>query len=113
MCSENNKGKKKKCVGVCVGGSCYNAGSEGVMEHLEGHYKVKAGEGNDSIDLDYVGCLGHCDFGVNIEVDGEVMTSVNKDNVIAAIEEGKDPGAGNLQPKENLDDILSNELENL
>lgn len=104
---------KKKCVGVCVGGSCYNAGSEQLMEHLEEHYNTKAGEPNDAIDLDFVGCLGHCDFSVNIEVDGEIMTSVTKENVVDAIEKGVNPGEGDLQPKENLEDVLSKELGDL
>lgn len=104
----------KKCIGVCIGGSCYNAGSEAIMRRIEETYHCEAGSSNDSIDFDYTGCLGHCDFGVNVEINGDVYTNVTKETIIPLLD-------GSLEQKPfskkdndtSLDDLLTKELENL
>ncbi len=77
--------KKKRHIYVCMGGTCYNKGSEKVMEKLEQYFGVEAGQENDVVDLDFCGCLGNCDFAVNLEVDGDIRMQVTPENVIEKI----------------------------
>jgi NADH:ubiquinone oxidoreductase subunit E len=104
--------KKKKCVGVCMGGSCYNNGSEQLMEYLEELYGTEAGQENEKIALDYAGCLGQCES-INIEVDGDVYTEVTKDNVQHIIEHGEHPDQNHKKSLDDLDALLEEELAGL
>lgn len=110
MSEEENK---KKCIGICIGGSCYNAGAEQVMEAASHHYGVEAGGSNDKIELDYTSCLGHCEMSVNLERDGDVITHVSPENVVETIETGKNADHKDLPPQDDLAALLEKEITDL
>lgn len=83
----NHMEKSKKIIRVCVGGSCRNEHAEKIMNIIEGHYNLKAGEKTSEVDLDFIGCLGDCDFAVSVEINGVIINKIDADNVITKIEE--------------------------
>ncbi|MDI3473362.1 MAG: hypothetical protein PWQ20_1726 [Thermotogaceae bacterium] len=63
-------------VRVCMGSSCYLKGSYKVVEKLkEIRDKVPGMKIYGSL------CLGNCSKGICIEIDGEIVSGVNEENV--------------------------------
>ena len=66
-------------VSVCMGSSCHVKGSKPIVEMLK--EKIKAENLEDKVTLTGSICLGQCaSGGVNMKIDGEIVTGVNRDN---------------------------------
>ena len=67
-------------ITVCIGSSCHLKGSRQIVEELQ---RLIAEHGlKDKVDLAGTFCMGKCQTGVNVTVDGEVF-SVSPDTVDA------------------------------
>ena len=66
-------------IAVCMGSSCHVKGSKPIVEMLK--EKIKAENLEDKVTLTGSICLGQCaSGGVNMKIDGEIVTGVNRDN---------------------------------
>ena len=65
-------------VTICIGSSCHLKGSRQVVESLQRH--VKENGLQDQVEHGGAFCIGNCQNGVSVTVDGAVH-SVNPDNV--------------------------------
>lgn len=65
-------------VTVCIGSSCHIKGSRQVVEQLQ--YLIGANHLEDKVELAGTFCLGHCQEGVCVTVDGDFF-SVSPDTV--------------------------------
>lgn len=65
-------------VTICIGSSCHLKGSRQVVESLQ--RLVKENGIQDRVELGGAFCIGNCQNGVSVTVDGAVH-SVNPDNV--------------------------------
>ena len=65
-------------VQVCIGSSCHKRGSYEVMKRL----KELVAENNlqDKVTVCSAFCLGHCEDGVSVSVDGDVITGIGMGN---------------------------------
>lgn len=65
-------------IRVCQGTACHVRGGRGILEEVERHLGIKAGEttGDGKFDLERVACLGCCALAPVMEVDGEVYGQV-------------------------------------
>ena len=59
-------------VTVCIGSSCHLKGSRPVVEQLQA--LVAQNQLSDRVDLGGTFCLGHCQQGVCVTVDGELYS---------------------------------------
>ena len=63
---------------VCIGSSCHLKGSYNIInafKELIAAYKLE-----DQVSLNASFCLGHCQHGVTIKVNDEIVTGLNTDN---------------------------------
>lgn len=65
-------------VTVCIGSSCHIKGSRQVVEELQ--HLIADAELEDKVELGGTFCMGRCQEGVCVTVDGE-FHSVSPDNV--------------------------------
>lgn len=65
-------------VTVCIGSSCHVKGSRQVVDEL--NYLIKENNLKDKVELAGTFCLGKCEQGVCVTVDGQLF-SVQPDNV--------------------------------
>ncbi len=65
-------------VTICIGSSCHLKGSRQVVEALQ--RLVKENGLQDKVELGGAFCIGNCQNGVSVTVDGAIH-SVNPDNV--------------------------------
>ncbi len=65
-------------VTVCIGSSCHVKGSRQVVDEL--NYLIKENGLKDKVELAGTFCLGKCEQGVCVTVDGQLF-SVQPDNV--------------------------------
>lgn len=65
-------------ITVCIGSSCHIKGSRQVVEQLQ--YLISENNLGDQIELGATFCMGRCQQGVCVTVDGEVH-SVSPDTV--------------------------------
>ena len=65
-------------VTICLGSSCHLKGARRVVERLQ--YLVNSNNLKDKVDLEGSFCLGMCQEGVNVTIDGTVF-SVMPDSV--------------------------------
>lgn len=65
-------------ITVCIGSSCHVKGSRQVVEQLQ--YLIEQNQLGDKVDLGGTFCLGECQQGVCVMVDG-VFHSVSPDTV--------------------------------
>ena len=63
-------------ITVCIGSSCHIKGSRGVVETFQ-NLIAENGVG-DRVELGGTFCLGHCQNGVSVELDGKIY-SVTED----------------------------------
>ena len=63
---------------VCVGSSCHLKGSYTVIDLLKKALREHGLE--DTVNLSAAFCLGHCQHGVTIKVNDEIVTGLNTDN---------------------------------
>ena len=59
-------------VTVCIGSSCHIKGSRQVVEQLQ--YLISENNLKDKIDLGGTFCMGNCQQGVCVTVDGELYS---------------------------------------
>ena len=64
---------------ICVGSSCHLKGSYDVINELKNLIAANALEAQ--IELKGCFCLGKCRDGVSLRVNGEIFTSITKENV--------------------------------
>ncbi len=57
-------------VTVCIGSSCHIKGSRQVIEHLQ--YRISEEKLGDKVELGGTFCLGQCQSGVCVEIDGKI-----------------------------------------
>ncbi len=65
-------------VVICIGSSCHIKGSRQVTEELQ--YLINENKLGDKVELGGTFCMGHCEDGVCVTVDG-AFHSVKPDNV--------------------------------
>lgn len=74
------------------------------MENITKASGLQPGEKNDTIDLDYRGCLGYCSKAPNVEInDTHVIFQADPDKIMEEIEEGGEDMSGRVI---TLDDAL-------
>ncbi len=56
-------------ITICIGSSCHLKGSRQVVEQLQ--YLVAQHNLNEQVELSGTFCMGKCQTGVNVTVDGE------------------------------------------
>ena len=84
-----------KKVRVCCSKSCDSFGAKRIMEKISKETGLKPGEKNDSIDLDFCGCLGYCSKSPNIEIDEtNIVFSAEEESVMKEIESGGEDMSG-------------------
>lgn len=71
-------------VTVCIGSSCHLKGSRQVVENLQ--YLIAENNLKDKVELGGTFCMGKCQLGVCVSVDGEVY-SVTPENAGEFFEE--------------------------
>ncbi len=59
-------------ITVCIGSSCHIKGSRQVVEQLQ--YLIAENNLKDKIDLGGTFCMGKCQTGVSVTVDGEYFS---------------------------------------
>ena len=66
-------------VRVCSGTACYVRGGPRILDSLETKLRIKSGQTteDDRFTLETVNCLGCCDLGPVIEIDGEYFGKLN------------------------------------
>ncbi len=67
-------------IAVCVGSSCHLKGAYDVITELKRLIAEHALE--QQIELKACFCLGECRDGVNAQVDGKIISSLSKDNIV-------------------------------
>ena len=71
-------------IQICVGSSCHLKGSRQVVENLQ--YLIAENNLKDKVELGGTFCMGKCQLGVCVSVDGEVY-SVTPENAGEFFEE--------------------------
>jgi len=82
------KPRGRHLVRVCLGTACYVRGGPRILDSLERSFNVKPGETtiDGRFSLETVSCLGSCDLGPVIEVDGKYhgrLTPTNLGDVLS------------------------------
>ncbi len=74
-------------ISVCLGTACYVKGSANIMETLENHYHIKAGETtkDGKITLCATRCIGACGLAPVFSVDEKIIGSATVQKVNQAI----------------------------
>ncbi|NLW56301.1 MAG: (2Fe-2S) ferredoxin domain-containing protein [Firmicutes bacterium] len=68
-----------KTLSVCVGSSCHLKGAYEVIRELQRLLQEHQLQGQ--VELKATFCLGRCQSGVTLELDGVLYTSITKENV--------------------------------
>lgn len=69
-------------IQVCGGVHCKTRGADKILSEIEKCLKVKAGkEFNEKIRLESVSCIGHCDGGPVMKINGTVFSRVRPELV--------------------------------
>jgi NADH:ubiquinone oxidoreductase subunit E len=80
---------KKKDVRVCSGRSCKAFGAERIMNKIEKETGLQPGEENDTLHLDYCGCLGYCQTSPNILINNDhYIFDAEEETVMQEIDAG-------------------------
>lgn len=97
-------------IRVCLGKTCGPLGGEEILDKLERHYGLRAGQANDQVDLDHCACRSFCELGPTVDVDEKTITHASPSTIAERIERGD----GRVIPREpdeaELDAILSDLL---
>lgn len=80
---------EKKQVCVCSGRSCKAFGAERLMKKISEETGLQPGEENDTMGLDYCGCIGYCQTSPNILInDDHYIFEAEEETVIEHINSG-------------------------
>ncbi len=82
-----------KKISVCCGPTCGALDAEGIVSKLNELIVGKEGE----YEVETCGCMGHCENAPNVMVDGEIVESVNLDEVENDVLLGKGKKAKTLE----------------
>lgn len=76
-----------KVIRVCHGEACQASGCRELTSALEDRLQVRMGDtsADNAIALEHVFCLGHCAQGPTAEVDGQLQTGIDPQNLDALI----------------------------
>jgi NADH:ubiquinone oxidoreductase subunit E len=72
-------------ISVCVGSSCHLRGAYDVINEFK--QLISENSLADQIELKACFCLGECKDGVNILVDGQIYTAMNKEKTASFFRE--------------------------
>ncbi len=67
-------------IAICLGSSCFSRGSKEILKAVKGWLKEHKME--ESVFFHGELCMGICEKGPNIKINGKVFNKVNKYNVI-------------------------------
>ena len=76
-------------VVVCNGVSCSLKGSKFVLEELSKKLKIKVDDESSDVLINRKKCFGACNYGVNVEVNGELIHNVTVSNLDEILEKIK------------------------
>lgn len=65
-------------INVCIGSSCHLKGSYNVIKAFE--ELIEKNDLGKEVELSAAFCLGHCQTGVTIRIDEEIVTGLTPDN---------------------------------
>ena len=83
------KPSSNKKIKVCRSQSCDSFGAQRIMKKIEKETGLKTGESNDTMDIDYCGCLGFCHRAPNVAIDEDkIIHEAKVDTIMDKIEEG-------------------------
>lgn len=86
-----------KKIRVCCSRACTAFGAKNIMNKISEVSGLKPGEKNDTMDLDYCGCLGYCARSPNVMIDDKnIVFSAEADTVMKEIEDGGEDMTGNI-----------------
>ncbi len=103
--------KKPAIVRVCQDCTCMENGVDKVVEKITAMTGLSMGEKNKEMDLDISGCLGGCDFGPNMLVNGNLVLGINPDTVMDEIAKASETKPLTQKEKEeHLDKLLNGDL---
>lgn len=66
-------------VKVCVGSSCHLKGSYDIIQKVK--ELIEKNKIEDKVELKASFCLGNCSNGVSMEIDGELISNANPENI--------------------------------
>lgn len=103
-----NSTPKQIIIRVCNEGPCAQKGAAGIMKKIEQTVGMVFGTKNEKYDLGTCACLGNCEFGPNLMVNNNLVTGVNKDNVMEEISKAGETAELTWEQKQaNLDKVLN------
>lgn len=74
-------------IQVCSGGECSLEGKSWLVRDLENYFSIKAGEeGTGLVRLELISCLGRCQEGPVVVVNGTVHAGVNREKLWLILE---------------------------
>ena len=86
---ENHAWPMTKKVRVCCSQTCLGFGAKRIMKKIEAETGLKAGQKNDTMDLDYSGCLGKCSRAPNVAIDDDyLIMETSPKTIMEDIEKG-------------------------
>lgn len=82
------KPRGRHLIRVCLGAACYVRGGPKILDSLERTFDLKPGEttGDSRFSLETASCLGACDLGPVMELDGQYhgrLTSANVEELLS------------------------------
>ncbi len=82
---------KKITVELCMGSSCFARGNSSALSELESY--LEENELDSSVELEGHLCLGKCNSGPHIKIDGVEYSAISPDCVIDLVKEALDKNA--------------------
>jgi len=74
-------------IQVCSGTNCAISNGFEIIREIENYFKIKTGDDfNPKVKLEMISCLGHCQEGPVMVINGKVFTRVTKSSVYGIIE---------------------------
>lgn len=70
---------------ICIGSSCHQKGSYSVINLLK--QLIAEHELKDKVNLSATFCVGHCQNGITMKIDDQIVTGVNADNITNLFEQ--------------------------
>ena len=73
---------KKHRMAICVNVHCSMNGSDELVDHLVSTYGIAPDvEMEEGLTVELTYCFGECDYGPNVDVDGELLEGVTKEQL--------------------------------
>ncbi|MEK7139136.1 MAG: hypothetical protein AAB817_00365, partial [Patescibacteria group bacterium] len=84
-------------------------GGEVILDALEHHYGLRAGQANQAVDLDRCSCRSFCELAPTVDVDEKTITHASAGTIVERIKRGD----GQVIPREPKDEELDTLLDDL